>query len=266
MSTGGLFSFNPAAGETPETLKRRRAIAEQLLANATGQPASTIGGGLAALGQAIGGRLALGRVNRAEQAGLAGAAGDFGSLMGGVAAPAAPGDVLSGGGGTDSLSGMGGGIPDVAAQEAYIRASAPKYGVDPDIAVKVARSEGLQPGTWQSNVMGKGGRETSYGPYQLLVGGGLGDEFQRTTGLNAADPGTWKQNIDFALGQAAKQGWTPWHGAAKVGVGSRTGIGGTAPVTDALLGGIGKDTLASPAFDFTPFATGGAAARPMPEP
>jgi Phage tail lysozyme len=63
-------------------------VAEQLLASAGGAPATTIGGGLAALGQAIGGRLALGRVDRAEAAGRAGADAAFAPLFGGgTAAP-----------------------------------------------------------------------------------------------------------------------------------------------------------------------------------
>ena len=41
---------------------------------------------------------------------------------------------------------------------------------------------------------------------------GLGDEFTRRTGLHASDPGTWRGQIDFALDEARKGGWGPWHG------------------------------------------------------
>ena len=118
-----------------------------------------------------------------------------------------------------------GGGADVAALESYIRDAAAKRGIDPDIAVRVARSEGLAKGVWQSNVINKAGkRETSYGPFQLLVGGGLGDKFQRMYGKSPADPSTVYNQIDFALDEAASGGWSPWYGAAKVGVGSRTGL------------------------------------------
>src|SRR5690606_3310852 len=100
-----------------------------------------------------------------------------------------------------------------------------------DVALRVARSEGLAPGVWQSNVINKQGRrETSYGPFQLLVGGGLGDEFQRRYGKSPADKSTWREQIDFALDEAAKGGWSPWYGAAKVGVGPRTGLDQARPL------------------------------------
>lgn len=114
--------------------------------------------------------------------------------------------------------------PDTAATEAYIRDAATKRGIDPDVAVRVARSEGLGPGVWQSNYVKDGKRETSYGPFQLLVGGGLGDKFQKMYGKSPADPSTVNQQIDFALDEAATGGWSPWYGAAKVGVGARMGL------------------------------------------
>jgi hypothetical protein len=54
---------------------------------------------------------------------------------------------------------------------------------------------------------------------------GLGDDFTRVTGLNARDPSTIDAQIDFALDQAAKGGWGPWHGAANSGIGRWQGIG-----------------------------------------
>lgn len=96
--------------------------------------------------------------------------------------------------------------------ESYIRTAAKKRGINPDVAVNVAKSEGLY-----SYVGDKG---TSFGPYQLhyknnipgLSNGGLGDEFTKATGLHAKDRDTVKQQIDFALDAAIRQGWTPWHG------------------------------------------------------
>jgi hypothetical protein len=125
-------------------------------------------------------------------------------------------------------------MTDVAQSEAYIRRKALELGVDPDIAVRVARAEGLQPGTWQSNASRNGRREPSYGEFQLLVGGGdtgfpvgLGNDFMTKTGLNPADPANRNAMIDFALGTAAREGWGKWMGAKAAGVGNMTGIGGS---------------------------------------
>lgn len=100
----------------------------------------------------------------------------------------------------------------------FIRATALKYGVNPDIAVRVAQSEGLQ--TFRCQIPG----ERSFGAFQLFCGGGLGNEFQQKTGLDASDPKNELATIDFALKYAAKGGWGPWHGAARVGIGKWTGI------------------------------------------
>lgn len=122
-------------------------------------------------------------------------------------------------------------LPSVQEMEAYIRQAAQARGIDPDIAVRVARSEGLAPDTWQSNVRLKYGREQSYGPFQLHVAPdgykpGMGNDFVKATGLNPADPSTWKQGVDFALDNAAKGGWSPWFGRKNVGVDVWDGIAG----------------------------------------
>jgi hypothetical protein len=120
--------------------------------------------------------------------------------------------------------------PTVKERAAFIRQEAAKRGIDPAIAVRVARSEGLGEGIWQSNVVKGGRRETSYGDYQLLVGGGLGDQFKKATGLNPSDKSTWKEQIQFALDYAADNGWGSWYGAAKVGVNKWDGLKGAQPV------------------------------------
>ena len=97
-----------------------------------------------------------------------------------------------------------------AIREAYIRQRAIVYGIDPDVAVRVARSEGFD--ALADRLGGLGDRGTSGGDFQLHVGGGLGDEFRRLTGLDPLDPANWQAEDDFALSQAARGGWTPWHG------------------------------------------------------
>ncbi|ALN75843.1 hypothetical protein [Aureimonas sp. AU20] len=115
--------------------------------------------------------------------------------------------------------------------EDRIRKGAAARGMDPATAVRVARSEGLAPGVYQSALGRNGRREPSYGPFQLLVGGegtgygrGLGNAFMQQTGLDPRDPSTVPQQIDFALDQAKAGGWAPWFGAAKVGIGKWDGI------------------------------------------
>lgn len=107
----------------------------------------------------------------------------------------------------------------------YIRQAAVMRGIDPDIALRVAKSEGF------SSYIGDQG--TSFGPFQLhyknnipgLSNAGLGDKFTEMTGLDARDPSTVQKQIDFALDQAKKDGWGAWHGAAKAGISPWQGIG-----------------------------------------
>jgi hypothetical protein len=126
--------------------------------------------------------------------------------------------------------------PSVAEQERYIRQAAIQRGIDPNVAVRVARSEGLAQGVWQSNSKKGSIREPSYGPFQLLVGGpgtgfpkGLGNAFMRATGLDPRSKSSVFAQIDFALNAAVQQGWGAWYGAKKVGVDRWTGLRGAQP-------------------------------------
>jgi len=112
---------------------------------------------------------------------------------------------------------------------AYIAAKATELGIDPSVAVAVANSEGLNANPadgWQSGVVKNGQREPSYGPFQLYMGGGLGNNFLKQTGLDPRDPTTWKKQVDFALGHAKTNGWGSWYGARNSGIGDFQGIGG----------------------------------------
>jgi hypothetical protein len=106
-----------------------------------------------------------------------------------------------------------GGLPANDEISQYIVQSAKQRGIDPGIALKVYRSEGA--GGYA------GDKNSSFGPFQLHYGGvapggnavaGLGDEFTKATGLDARNPSTWKQQVDFALEKAKSGGWGPWHG------------------------------------------------------
>ncbi len=153
-------------------------------------------------------------------------------------------------------------LPSVAEMEAYIRRRAVEKGIDPDIAVRVARSEGLRANTWQSDLQQPYGREASYGPFQLHVDPtgerpGMGNDFMAATGLNPADPDTWDEGVDFALEQARKGGWSPWMGAAKEDITGFMGIGGkpapaAEPETQAASYSAGEYV---PSFEYEPTAS-----------
>ncbi len=117
--------------------------------------------------------------------------------------------------------------------EDYIRQAAAARGIDPEIAVRVAKSEGgLNDPIRQSGVMKGGVREPSYGPFQLLIGGN-GTNFPEGLGNRALAAGIDPRNandayrgIDFALDEASKKGWGQWYGAKAAGLGNLAGIGG----------------------------------------
>lgn len=110
--------------------------------------------------------------------------------------------------------------------EARIRRSAIARGMDPEVAMTVAKNEGFF--NYKSTVPG----EDSVGPFQLYYGGGLGNVFTKKTGLDAHDPDTVQQQIDFALDHVKKNGWGAfhgWKGLPFAGVGSGpTGAAGAA--------------------------------------
>ena len=115
----------------------------------------------------------------------------------------------------------------------YIRQAAQARGIDPDVALRVAMSEGgVDDPTRQSDYVNPktGKREESYGPFQLYMGGGLGNRFQEITGKSPSDPSVWQQGVDFALDEAAKGGWGPWYGAERAGIASRQGLENARPV------------------------------------
>lgn len=148
-------------------------------------------------------------------------AGGQGGAAGGAAKPAVWGDI---GGGTASGrasvgggGGSSGGTSDPRGLTPYIRETADKYGVDPDTAVAVAGQEGL------GNPIGDHGK--SGGAFQLYTGGGVGNLFQRDTGLDPLDLKNEKATIDYALKHASLHGWGDWNGAKKIGITGFMGIG-----------------------------------------
>lgn len=113
------------------------------------------------------------------------------------------------------------GLPSDSDVDAYIAQQATRLGINPNVAVSVSHAER------QNRSSGWiGDQETSFGPFMLHYGGGLGDVFTQKTGLNARDiANTWKQQVDFSLTWARDvSGWEPFHAAAKLGYGTWDGI------------------------------------------
>jgi len=125
-----------------------------------------------------------------------------------------------------------GNIEDIIRDEAELR------GIDPDIAVRIFRAEGA--GSYQSSVRrtgrgSLGGREASFGPYQLFIGGGLGNEYQERTGRDLTTDNTEdgiENQIRFALDMAVTQSWQPWYGRGPAGVGRYDGLRGARQVNN----------------------------------
>lgn len=133
---------------------------------------------------------------------------------------------------------------------AYIRAAAQKRGLDPDVAVKVAASEGLY------NYIGDGG--SSFGPFQLHYGGvnpkmpkaGLGDAFTKKTGLDARDESTWREQVDFSLDSASAKGgrgWADWYGWKGDKFAGGAGRGGATTTSTTTIGTVVVNTQATDA-------------------
>lgn len=106
-------------------------------------------------------------------------------------------------------------------KEAFIRAEAAKRGINPDVAMAVARSEGFNSFT--------GDNGTSFGAFQLHVtpggrGNAVGDEFRRRTGLDPSERANEARTIQFALDDIKANGWGAYHGAADSHIGAWAGI------------------------------------------
>lgn len=134
--------------------------------------------------------------------------------------------------GNTESRGSGGAFTSQAEKEAFVRQSAVKAGIDPDVAMKVARSEGF------SQFLGDNG--TSGGAFQLHVtpggrGHAVGDEFKRLTGLDPLNPANEHEGIMFAMEWAKRHGWGDFHGAAHIGLGAYAGIGRGSTTTNSVV-------------------------------
>lgn len=123
---------------------------------------------------------------------------------------------------------------------AVIREEAELRGMDPDVAVRIYQHEGR--GSYQSTVPRSGsgslgGREASFGPYQLFTGGGAGNDYERRTGRTLTQDNTRDgitNQIRFSLDHAITNGngWQPWYGRRPAGVGRFDGLGNARPANN----------------------------------
>ena len=142
-------------------------------------------------------------------------------------------------------TGYGGAAPADASPgevEGYIRQAAAARGIDPDIAVRVANSEGgmtpARRGTFKTG--------SSWWPFQLHYGGqgyeelgnvaGMGNRFTAETGYQPGDPNAWQAATDFALNEVQKKGWGQWYGAQAQGITGFQGVNREGPSIPVLSG------------------------------
>lgn len=114
----------------------------------------------------------------------------------------------------------------------YIRMESIHRNIDPNIALTVARSEGLV-GFDPRRTNGPGDHGTSFGPFQLHYNRGLGDKFTAETGLDARNSKTWRAQVDWTLDFVRYNGWGMWHGAALHGIRGFHGISGYSSMVES---------------------------------
>lgn len=120
------------------------------------------------------------------------------------------------------------------ALESYIVQAALARGIDPNVALRVARGEGGLNDPFRhgegpaprSQAPDLGPLENSFGPFQLYISGtgaGLGD---RAVAAGIDPRKNWQGGVDFALDEAKRAGWGQWYGAKAAGITGMMGIGG----------------------------------------
>lgn len=141
-------------------------------------------------------------------------------------------------------------MADVNTIASYIYNRAREVGVNPDLALGIARYEGLNPNTIGSPTFGnRDARGYSFGPFQLYSGspdpsriapGGMAYEFQQRFG-EAPSASNWQKQVDFSLDRMRRSGVSPWYAVRDQGgpeaitqkgaqFARQIGLGGGSPV------------------------------------
>ena len=137
-------------------------------------------------------------------------------------------------------------MADISEIASYIYGRAPEFNVDPDLALGIARYEGLNQNTIGSETFGnKDARGYSFGPFQLFSGssdpskiapGGMAYEFLQKYG-EAPSRANWQQQVDFALDRMKNIGTSPWYAVRDRGGPQAVAAGGREYATSmGLLG------------------------------
>jgi hypothetical protein len=114
--------------------------------------------------------------------------------------------------------------------EQQVRQESILRGIDPNVAVRLWKAEGAgsyQSGVTSGNQLKRGGREASYGPFQLYVGGGMGNDYETATGRDLRNDNSQNgvtNQVRYALDRVVTRGWSPWYGRIPAGIGVRDGI------------------------------------------
>ena len=122
--------------------------------------------------------------------------------------------------------------------ESFIREAAAARGISPDIAIRVALTEGgvTEPArmgdfsgppwysgkSWWAYQAHYGGVGTPYATWGHTAG--MGNGFTALTGWQPGDPAAWRDCARYCLNRARTGGWGAWYGAASVGITEFMGI------------------------------------------
>lgn len=122
--------------------------------------------------------------------------------------------------------------------EDFLRNAAAVRGISPDVAVRVANTEGglTEPArcgdfsgapwysgkSWWMLQLHYGGAGTPYAAWGGSAG--MGNGFTTLTGWQPGAPAAWRDACRYALNRARTGGWGPWYGAASIGVTGFMGI------------------------------------------
>ena len=126
--------------------------------------------------------------------------------------PTAPPVTPSGSPGPSATSAVA--ASPAAQHEAFIRDYAAKVGVNPDLAVGIAKAEGMNSTGFRtpnqaSTVDVSGGQPFSFGDFQLNTKGGLGVGALKA-GIDPQDPKQWQAADQYAIDQMKSGGIAPW--------------------------------------------------------
>jgi hypothetical protein len=122
--------------------------------------------------------------------------------------------------------------------EGFIRDAASARGINADIAVAVANTEGgvTEPArcgdfsgppwysgkSWWAFQLHYGGIGTPYGAWGHTAG--MGNGFTTLTGWEPGNAAAWRDAARYALNRARTGGWNAWYGAATIGVRDFMGV------------------------------------------